>query len=150
MLLAAKPATLPQPESDAAHALSRVFADTYVLHLKTHNFHWNVEGAKFRTPHLMFEQQYQALWNSLDVLAERIRALGRYAPGTYAKYRSLAAVGETETIPTGEAMRRELVADHEVMVRTIQVASAAAHASGDEGTAGILAERLLDHQKQSG
>lgn len=134
--MAAEPATLPNPESDAAHALSRVLADTYVLYLKTHNFHWNVEGANFRTLHLMFAEQYQALWNSLNVLAERIRALGQYAPGTYAKYRSLAAVGETETIPTGEAMLRELVADHEVLVRTIQVALTAAHPSGDEGNGG--------------
>ena len=80
--MAAKPATLPKPETDAANALSRVLADTYMLYLKTHNFHWNVEGANFRNLHLMFEEQYQALWKSLDELAERIRALGQYAPGT--------------------------------------------------------------------
>ncbi len=146
--MAAKPATLPKPETDAAHALARVLADTYMLYLKTHNFHWNVEGANFRNLHLMFEEQYQALWKSLDVLAERIRALGQYAPGTYAKYRALATVNETDTLPTGVAMVRELVADHEILVRTIQVGLAAAHASGDEGTAGLLAERLLYHQKQ--
>ena len=146
--MAAKPVMLEKPQTDTAHALSRVLADTYFLYLKTHNFHWNVEGANFRSLHLMFEEQYQALWNALDELAERIRALGQYAPGTYEKYRALATVTETEGIPKSDAMLRELIADHETLVRTVQTALGTAHAAGDEGTAGLLADRLAYHQKQ--
>lgn len=146
--MSAKPTPLPKPQTDAAHALAKVLADTYMLYLKTHNFHWNVEGEQFPILHRMFEEQYQALWTSLDELAERIRALGQYAPGTYAKFKALATVKETEAIPSGEAMLRELVADNEMLVRALQTGLTAAHAAGDEGTAGILGARLLYHQKQ--
>lgn len=78
--------------------LVKVLADTYLLYPKTHNFHWNVEGPRFRSLHQMFEEQYQALWASVDELAERIRALGQYAPGTYAKFKALAAIRENEQI----------------------------------------------------
>lgn len=146
--MSTKPAMAHKPQSDTAHALAQVLADTYVLYLKTHNFHWNVEGADFRSLHQLFEEQYRSLWNSLDGLAERIRALGEYAPGTSAKLRALASLKESEAVPRAESMLRELLEDHTAVVRTIEVALAAAHASADEASAGLLAERLAEHQKQ--
>lgn len=146
--MVAKPTTIAKLQADAAPALARVLADTYFLYLKTHNFHWNVQGANFPGLHRMFEEQYQALWISLDALAERIRALGQYAPGTYAKFKALAAVKETEEIPDGEAMLRALIADSETVVHDVQTGLTAAHTAGDEGTAALLSDRLVYHQKQ--
>ncbi len=146
--MAAKPEPSGQPKADCAHALSKVLADTYLLYLKTHNFHWNVEGPRFRSLHQMFEEQYQALWASIDELAERIRALGQYAPGTYAKFEALAAVKETEEIPKCDDMLRALVADNETVVDTIKAGLFAAETAGDEATAGLLSDRLAYHEKQ--
>jgi starvation-inducible DNA-binding protein len=142
------PKSTPQPKADCAQALSKVLADTYLLYLKTHNFHWNVEGPRFRSLHQMFEEQYQALWTSVDALAERIRALGQYAPGTYAKFRALSTITESEEIPGCDDMLHELIADNEMVAGTIKAALAAAQAAGDEATAGLLTDRLMYHEKQ--
>src|SRR5690606_4210336 len=96
-----------------ALGLSRVLADTYSLYLKTHNFHWNVEGPMFNTLHLMFMEQYTELWNALDAVAERIRALGYPAPGTYREFAKLASIEETEGVPEAMDMVRLLVTGHE-------------------------------------
>jgi starvation-inducible DNA-binding protein len=146
--MSAKPEFIPQPKADCARALSKVLADTYLLYLKTHNFHWNVEGPRFRSLHKMFEEQYEALWNSVDDIAERIRALGQYAPGTYAKFKALGTVKETEEIPSGDAMLRELIADNETLGSTIRSALSAAQSASDDATAGLLADRLTYHEKQ--
>ena len=82
-----------------AHGLARLLADTYVVYLKTHNFHWNVEGPMFQTLHQMFMEQYTETWNAIDLVAERIRSLGHYAPGTYAEYNKLARIKETPGAP---------------------------------------------------
>ena len=82
-----------------AQGLSKVLADTYLLYLKTHNFHWNVEGPMFQTLHTMFMQQYTEAWNAIDLVAERIRSLGHYAPGTYKEYLKLGSIQETEGVP---------------------------------------------------
>lgn len=137
-----------QAKKECAEALSRVLADTYFLYLKTHNYHWNVEGPRFRSLHEMFEEQYRDLWDSIDDIAERIRALGQYAPGTYSKFKALAAVEETEEIPAADNMLRELVGDNETISRTVRSALAVAQEVGDEATAGLLGERLLYHEKQ--
>jgi len=129
-------------------ALCRVLADTYVLYLKTHNYHWNVEGPKFRNLHKMFEEQYNDLWQSLDDIAERIRALGYYAPGTHAKLRALATIGENETIPSEDDMLKELIADNEAVSNTIRAALKLAQDSGDEPSAGLLTDRLGTLEKQ--
>jgi starvation-inducible DNA-binding protein len=132
----------------SSDALCRVLADTYVLYLKTHNYHWNVEGPKFRNLHKMFEEQYNDLWQSLDDIAERIRALGYYAPGTYAKLRALATVGENEEIPNEDGMLRELIADNEATANTIRAALKVAQDAGDEPSAGLLTDRLATLEKQ--
>ena len=146
--MAAKPESIAQPKADCARALAKVLADTYLLYLKTHNFHWNVEGARFRSLHQMFEEQYQALWASVDDIAERIRALGQYAPGTYAKFKVLAAVKETEELPKCDDMLRELICDNETVVDTIKAGLFAAQSAADDATAGLLTDRLMYHEKQ--
>src|SRR3954463_2374927 len=84
--------------------LEHFLADTYTLYLKTHGFHWNVTGSMFQTLHLMFETQYNELWTAVDEIAERIRALGSYAPGTYREFSKLTTIGESESIPSAEKM----------------------------------------------
>src|SRR5919109_3235598 len=95
-----------------ADGLSKLLADTYTLYLKTHNFHWNVEGPMFNTLHLMFMEQYTELWNALDAVAERIRSLGFPAPGTYAEFAKLTSIEETPGVPEAMDMVRLLVAGH--------------------------------------
>ena len=101
-----------------ALGLSRVLADTYSLYLKTHNFHWNVEGPMFNTLHLMFMDQYTELWNALDAVAERIRSLGYPAPGTGKEFAKLTSIDETEGVPEALEMVRLLVSGHEAVART--------------------------------
>ena len=138
------------PEADRqaiAEGVSRVLADTYTLYLKTHNFHWNVTGPMFNTLHLMFMEQYTELWNALDVIAERIRALGLPAPFGAATYSTLSSIPETEGIPPALAMVRELVEGHESVARTIRSVFAIAAEAHDEPTADLLTQRLQIHEK---
>ncbi|HEY0680693.1 MAG TPA: Dps family protein [Steroidobacter sp.] len=130
-----------------AEGLSRVLADTYSLYLKTHNFHWNVEGPMFNTLHLMFMEQYTELWNALDSVAERIRSLGYPAPGTYGEFARLTSIEETEGVPEALEMVRLLVAGHEAVARTARAAFPAAEKGGDESTADLLTQRLQVHEK---
>ncbi|GIL04978.1 DNA starvation/stationary phase protection protein [Betaproteobacteria bacterium PRO7] len=130
-----------------AHGLSRVLADTYSLYLKTHNFHWNVEGPMFNTLHLMFMEQYTELWNALDTIAERIRALGYPAPGTYKAFAKLASVEETDGVPEAMEMVRLLVKGHEAVARTVRDAFPVADKGGDESTVDLLTQRLQVHEK---
>jgi starvation-inducible DNA-binding protein len=127
--------------------LSRLLADTYSLYLKTHNFHWNVEGPMFNTLHLMFMEQYTELWNALDAIAERIRSLGYPAPGTYSQFARLTSIEETEGVPEAMEMVRLLVAGHEAVARTARAAFPAAEKGGDESTADLLTQRLQIHEK---
>ena len=101
-----------------AQGLSRLLADTYVLYLKTHNFHWNVEGPMFQTLHQMFMEQYTETWNTIDLIAERIRSLGHYAPGTYGEYLQLARIKETPGVPKAGQMIKPLIEGQEAVVRT--------------------------------
>src|SRR5918996_3919897 len=96
--------------------LSRLLADTYVVYLKTHSFHWNVEGPMFQTLHQMFMEQYTETWNAIDLIAERIRSLGEYAPGTYQQYAKLARIRETDGVPRAEDMVRLLIEGQEAVV----------------------------------
>jgi starvation-inducible DNA-binding protein len=127
--------------------LSKVLADTYTLYLKTHNFHWNVEGPMFNTLHLMFMEQYTELWTALDAVAERIRSLGFPAPGTYAEFARLTSIEESEGVPEAMAMVRLLVEGHEAVARTARAAFPAAEKGGDESTADLLTQRLQVHEK---
>jgi starvation-inducible DNA-binding protein len=138
-----------QGKRDCAETLSKVLADTFLLYLKTHNYHWNVEGPQFLALHVKFEEQYRDLWNSIDDIAERIRALGHTAPGTTVKFNKLSDVREDPAIPSAPEMLRELASDHETAASTIRAALSTAQAAGDEATAGLLADRLAYHEKQS-
>lgn len=127
--------------------LSRVLADTYSLYLKTHNFHWNVEGPMFNTLHLMFMEQYTELWTALDAIAERIRSLGYPAPGTGKAFAKLTSIAETEGVPDALDMVRLLVAGHEAVTRTARAEFPAAEKGGDESTVDLLTQRLQVHEK---
>jgi starvation-inducible DNA-binding protein len=130
-----------------AEGLGRVLADTYTLYLQTHNFHWNVEGPMFNTLHLMFMEQYTELWNALDAVAERIRALGFPAPGTYAAFVRLASIKEVEGVPAALDMVRRLVTGHEAVARTVRGVFPTAERGGDESTVDLLTQRLQVHEK---
>ena len=128
-------------------ALARLLADTYTLYLKTHNFHWNVTGPMFNTLHLMFEQQYTEMATAVDGIAERIRALGEFAPGSYAVFGKLTRVEEATSVPGAEEMMRQLVQGHETVVRTAREAFPRADGAGDEPTCDLLTQRMQVHEK---
>jgi starvation-inducible DNA-binding protein len=130
-----------------AGGLSKLLADTFTVYLKTHNFHWNVTGPMFRTLHVMFEEQYNELWAATDVIAERIRALGFPAPGTYKEFLDLASVKEESGIPTGEGMIQQLVQGHEAATRTARAAFTVAEDADDAPSADLLTERMDAHEK---
>jgi starvation-inducible DNA-binding protein len=130
-----------------AGGLSRVLADTYTLYLKTHNFHWNVTGRLFQTLHLMFETQYNELALAVDLVAERIRALGVTAPGTYKKFAELSAIKEDDDVPRAEDMIRRLVEGHETVARTARDVFRAADAANDQPTCDLLTQRMQAHEK---
>ena len=132
---------------EIADGLSKVLADTYTLYLKTHNFHWNVTGPMFKTLHEMFEEHYIELRDAVDVLAERIRALGAYAPGSYAQFAALTQIAEETGVPAAEDMIRQLVQGHEAVIRIARQTTALAAEAGDEGTADLLTGRLEVHEK---
>lgn len=131
-----------------AEGLSRLLADTYTLYLTTHNFHWNVTGPMFNTLHTMFMQQYTDLWNAVDPVAERIRALGHYAPGSYADFGRLASVPDAPAqAPKALEMVRILVKGHEAVARTARELVPTADKAGDEPTLDLLTQRLDYHEK---
>ncbi|HWA50066.1 MAG TPA: Dps family protein [Dongiaceae bacterium] len=130
-----------------AEGLSKLLADTYTLYLKTHNFHWNVEGPMFNTLHLMFETQYNELALAVDAIAERIRALGHPAPGSYAAYAKLSSIKEETGVPKAEDMIKQLVEGQEAVARTARAVFPAADKAGDEPTADLLTQRLQIHEK---
>lgn len=130
-----------------AEGLSRVLADTYTLYLKTHNFHWNVTGPMFQTLHLMFEQQYNELALAVDLVAERIRALGHPAPGSYAQFSKLSSVAEETHVPRAEDMIRQLVEGQEALVRTARSVFSTAERASDQVTIDLLTQRMQVHEK---
>ena len=129
--------------------LSRLLADTYVLYLKTHSFHWNVEGPMFQTLHQMFMEQYTETWNAIDLIAERIRSLGEYAPGTYREYSKLARIKETEGVPEAEEMVQLLIEGQEAVVRTARDVLPVADEASDEPTLDLLTQRMQIHEKNA-
>ena len=130
-----------------AQGLSRLLADTYTLYLKTHNFHWNVTGPMFQTLHLMFEQQYNELALAVDAVAERIRALGFPAPGTYREFGKLSSIEESKGVPSAEDMIRELVAGQEAVVKTARSVFPLVDKVNDEPSADLLTQRMQVHEK---
>jgi starvation-inducible DNA-binding protein len=132
---------------EIADGLSRLLADTYTLYLKTHNFHWNVTGPMFQTLHLMFEQQYNELALAVDLIAERIRALGFPAPATYSAFARLSSIKEDEGVPNATEMIRLLVEGQETVVRTARSVFPIVDQSHDEPTADLLTQRMQVHEK---
>jgi len=130
-----------------AKGLSALLADSYTLYLMTHNFHWNVTGPMFNTLHLMFMGQYTEQWNALDIIAERIRALGHPAPGTYKEFVKIASVKEVEGVPRAMDMIRHLVAAQEATARTARELFPVVNAANDQPTADLLTQRLEVHEK---
>ena len=127
--------------------LSRVLADSYTLYLKTHNYHWNVTGPMFQTLHTMFEEHYTELATAVDEIAERIRALGEFAPGSYTEFRELSSVKEATTVPAATDMVKDLVESHETVARTARTVFEAAEAGNDEASLDILTQRITLHEK---
>jgi starvation-inducible DNA-binding protein len=132
---------------DIAAGLSRLLADTYTLYLQTHYFHWNVTGPMFQTLHLMFEQQYLELALAVDLIAERIRALGVPAPGTYAEFVALTSIKETQEVPSAQTMIEILVDGQEAVVRTARSIFPIVDKSHDEPSADLLTQRMQIHEK---
>lgn len=138
-----------QDRKQIADSLSRVLADSYLLYLKTHNFHWNVTGPMFQTLHVMFMEQYTELWNALDPIAERIRALDYPAPGSYKRYVELASIKEEDGVPNAKEMIRQLVDGQEAVARTVRAAFKVAEAAGDQPSADLLTQRMEIHEKNA-
>ena len=139
----------PEDRKAIAEGLSHLLADSYTLYLKTHNFHWNVTGPMFSSLHLMFEGQYTELATAVDLIAERIRALGHFAPGSYRDYAKLTSIPEAEGIPTAKEMIRHLVEGQEAVVRTARKIFAASEKAADEATKDLLTQRIQLHEKSA-
>ena len=134
---------------EIAHGLARLLADSYTLYLKTHNYHWNVTGPLFNTLHQMFEEQYTELAVAIDDIAERIRALGEPAPGSYQAYSELTEIEEEVGEPSAEEMILRLLKGQETVARTARSVIAAAEAANDEPTADLLTQRMQVHEKNA-
>lgn len=130
-------------------SLSTVLADAYMLYLKTHNFHWNVTGPMFSTLHVMFEEQYTEQWNALDDIAERIRALGHFAPATYKRYAELSSITEESDVLSAKEMIRQLVDGNETLIRTLRAGVKVADELDDYPTADMLTTRMEVHEKNA-
>lgn len=129
--------------------LSKLLADSYTLYLMTHNFHWNVTGPLFNTLHGMFMTQYTEEWNALDSIAERIRALGHHAPGTYREYGKLSSISEPNSVPDALEMVLLLVRGNESVAKTARAAFDIADSVKDQPTADLLTQRLDIHEKNA-
>jgi starvation-inducible DNA-binding protein len=138
-----------QDREAIAAGLSRLLADSYTLYLKTHNFHWNVTGPQFNTLHLMFEGQYTELAAAVDEIAERIRALGVKAPGSYREFSKMTSITEGSGDESAEEMIRQLAIGQETVVRTAREAFPAADNAHDEPTADLLTQRMQIHEKNA-
>jgi starvation-inducible DNA-binding protein len=132
---------------EIAGKLARLLADSYTLYLKTHNYHWNVTGPQFNTLHTMFEAQYTELAIAVDDVAERIRALGVKAPGSYKDFANLTTIEESAGGESAEDMIRQLMEGQEAVARTARNAFPAADAANDEPTADLLTQRMQVHEK---
>ena len=130
-----------------AEGLSALLADSYTLYLMTHNFHWNVTGPMFNTLHTMFMTQYTEQWTALDLIAERIRALGFPAPGTYKEFVKLASIKEVDGVPKANDMVRHLVAAQEATARTARKLFPVVDEANDQPTADVLTQRIDIHEK---
>ncbi|MES2527467.1 MAG: Dps family protein [Bdellovibrionota bacterium] len=129
------------------HGLSKFLADSYLLYLKTQNYHWNVTGKMFAQLHVLFEEEYKELAEAVDEIAERIRALGEYAPGTFAAFSKVSSIKEESSIPTAEEMIQNLVIGHETVVSTARELMSLTEECEDDVTADMLTQRMQVHEK---
>lgn len=132
-----------------ADGLSRMLADSYTLYLKTHNFHWNVTGPMFQTLHMMFMTQYTEIWNAVDLIAERIRALGHLSPGSYKEFAALTSIKDSSGNVNAKDMIRQLVEGQEAVVRTAREVLPVAEKAGDQPTVDLLSARMEVHEKNA-
>jgi starvation-inducible DNA-binding protein len=139
----------PKDRAKIAKGLSRLLADSYTLYLKTHNYHWNVTGPMFSTLHAMFEAQYTELATAVDQIAERIRALGHPAPGSYHAFTTLTSIKEERGKPPAKEMIRQLVIGQEAVVKTAREIFPDADAAHDEPTTDLLTQRMQLHEKNA-
>jgi starvation-inducible DNA-binding protein len=139
----------PADRRSIADGLATLLSDTYALYVKTQNFHWNVTGPMFRALHEMFDEQYHELANAVDAVAERIRALGQVAPGSFSQFSKLTTLKEESSVPEAEEMVRQLLLGHEAVVRTGRNVFSTAEEAGDQVTMDLLAERMQVHEKQA-
>jgi starvation-inducible DNA-binding protein len=130
-----------------AEGLCRVLADSYLLYLKTHNFHWNVTGPSFHSLHNMFEEQYTNLAAAIDEIAERIRALGFYAPGSFTEYKELTTIEEAVGVRDAKAMVSQLVVSNEKLIATVRSLLPTLEEASDEATLDLMTQRLHQHSK---
>jgi len=130
-----------------AEGLSKLLADTYTLYLKTHNYHWNVTGPHFQTLHAMFETHYDELAIAVDDIAERIRALGEFAPGTYKQFAALSSIKESDGVPDWKTMVGDLTDSHETVIRTCREALKIAQDADDESSIALISDRMRVHEK---
>ncbi|MEM6748328.1 MAG: DNA starvation/stationary phase protection protein [Pseudomonadota bacterium] len=131
-------------------ALKRVLGDTYALYLKTHGYHWNVEGPNFKSLHALFEENYQALWQSMDDIAERIRSLGAYAPAGGTQLGELASIDSGDNdVPSANAMIQNLIAGHEAFLVTARAAMEVAGDASDIATEDLLSPLMSAHEKMA-
>lgn len=132
---------------EIANNLARMLADSYTLYIKTHNYHWNVTGPQFQSLHALFEEHYTELATAVDEIAERIRALGHFAPGSYKAFSELTSIEEEAGHPNADTMVRNLVIGHETVARTAREAFEAAEAANDQPTCDLLTQRMHFHEK---
>jgi starvation-inducible DNA-binding protein len=138
-----------QSRASVAQGLSKLLADTYAVYLKTHGYHWNVRGPNFASLHQLFMEHYTEMWNAIDDVAERIRALGEFAPQGYRSFGNLSSIGDGDPEKSAEEMVRELQRDHETVIATARAALPAAQQAGDEVTVSLLSDRLTAHEKHA-
>ena len=139
----------PKERADVARELSKVLADSFAVYQKTHGYHWNVRGPEFFSLHKLLEQQYNEIWAALDDIAERIRALGHFAPGTYKRYVELSTITEETDVPSAKEMIRQLVEGQEAVIRTARAAVRIADEIDDFPTADMLSTRMEVHEKNA-
>lgn len=143
-----KPASLPRVErKEAAMALCRVLANTYVLYLKTQKCHWNVTGPLFHPSHVMFEHQYKEMFEAIDDIAERIRSLDHVAPGSFAEFSELADIRERTSMMDHHAMITDLIESHEILVQRLRESLEVVQSTEDVVTEDLLVHRLARHEK---
>ncbi|TVQ71988.1 MAG: DNA starvation/stationary phase protection protein [Balneolaceae bacterium] len=136
-----------EQRSEISEALGHLLADSYMLYLKTHNYHWNVTGMNFQSLHAMFEEQYTELAQAIDDIAEQIRSLGHFAPGSFKEYSKMSTITEEEGLPDDRTMVKKLQEANEAVIRTARKALPACEEAGDEATLDLVTERIRTHSK---